>query len=124
MSTFGELYEYLDARIDDVLESRSFVLTLDFCRQNGVDGEGFPQFLMEWSANDDLEVLFNLPRRVPQSAEIGIFTDTPVLWAARNGLYCKWESGTWVPCHASDPDARLNLNLANEQMMVAGVSGD
>ena len=123
MSTFGDLYTYLRRRMRDVLVLELFSVTRQFCEEKSVDEDELIRFVMAWGAYCDSEVLLNLPGRVPQDAEIGVFNETPDAWAARNGMYCRIENEIWMSCEENEKGAILDRNSAIIQMFEEGVAG-
>lgn len=113
MPNYGDLFDYLELNKD---RSNNYYYTEKFCRDNGVDSERLILILYDFGGHNDAEVLYNVVGKIKRSKNLSDEIETPVEFALRNNLYCRWHEGMWVSCKKGSKDARIDLNKANELM--------
>lgn len=124
MTTYGDLYDYVESHWGKQSDKYSFQLVEEFCRLHGIEPAKLTPMLKAWGGKDDLEVYLNLQGTVPRDADLATFIQTPAEWASRHGLYCRRGMAGWEPCERNDEGATFDLSTAIEQMFQAGIAGD
>jgi hypothetical protein len=117
--TYGDLYAYLNNRIENKKSAEPFHLVQQFSALHGFDANGIIPILEGFGGYDDHEVLFNVIRRIPAETAIGSDVETAEQVARRKGFYCRWADGQWNECSAEHPDAMPDLNRALFELMKA-----
>jgi len=124
MSTYGDLYDHLEAHWGQQASKHSFQLVESLCQLHGIQSTRLYRMLRAWGANDDSEAIWNLRGRVPRDADVVAFNHTPAEGASRSGLYCRRVSAGWKPCERLDEGATLDISTAIDQMCQAGIAGE
>ena len=117
--TFGDLYAYLNNRVENKKSAEPFHLVQQFSDLHGFDANGIIPILEGFGGYDDMEVLFNVICRIPAETAIGSDVETAEQMARRKGFHCRWADGQWNECPADHPDATPDLNRALFELMKA-----
>ena len=120
--TYGDLYAYLNNRIENKKSAEPFYLVQQFSELHGFDANGIIPILEGFGGYDDMEVLFNVIRRIPAETAIGSDVETAEKLAVRKGFHCRWADGQWKECSADHPDAMPDLNRALFELMKAKIT--
>ena len=118
--TYGDLYLFIEKKFAKRVKREhrdAFFYTKQFLEENHVPNPSrIIQILSDFGAAQDLEVLWNVAERIPDTTDITEDIETPVEYAIRNNYYCRWHEGMWVSCKRGDTGYMPDLNKANERM--------
>jgi len=119
MPNYGDLFDYLELKISIQKEVyvNNFYHTEKFCKDNKLDSERIILTLYDFGGHNDVQILYNVIGKIPRITDLNEDVETPVEYAIRNQLYCRYHEGMWVRCKKGAKDARVDLSLANEMMI-------
>ena len=118
MITYGDLYDYLELKLPKYKSRNNgeYKLTQEFCKKNNVSSDRLVQILFDFGGHNDLEVLINVARFIPDNTPIDKNIETPVEFAIKHNYYAKFHEGMWVRCKKDDTGAIPDLNTAYQKM--------
>jgi hypothetical protein len=118
MLTYGHLFKYIAENLDSKsgLYIGNFYFTETFCKENGIDSQRIILILYDFGGHNDVEIIHNVVGKIRPEIELDAEVETPVEFAIRNSLYCRWHEGMWVRCKKGDKGAKVDLNLAHARM--------
>jgi hypothetical protein len=118
MPNYGDLFDYLELKLNSKKEIYigNFYHTEKFCKEYNLDSERIILTLYDFGGHNDVQILYNVIGKIRRSIDLNEEVETPVEFAIRNNLYCRWHEGIWVRCKKGAKDSRIDLNKANEMM--------
>lgn len=120
--TYGDLYLYIEKKFAKRTKrehKESFFYTKKFLEKNHINKPSrIIQILSDFGAAQDIEILWNVAEKIPDTTNIDQDIETPVEYAIRNHYYCKWHEGMWVRCKREDKGSMPDLNTAYTKMEI------
>ena len=118
MPNYGDLFDYLENKVfaEKYKKIDNFYHTEKFCKDHNLDGERIILTLYDFGGHNDSQVLYNVVGKIRRATDLNKEIETPVEFAIRNRLYCRFHEGMWVRCKKGAKDAKVDLNKANEMM--------
>ncbi len=117
---FESLYSFIEDNFGRRDHNMPHFLLKEFCETYKLDFNRLKKIVSDFGGHNDVELILNVPNSIDGDSLIDYSIETPVEFAERNNLYCKWHNGGWVPCDKADEDAMPDLNRAHI-MMSTGV---
>lgn len=120
--TYGDLYLYIEKQFAKRVKrehKESFFYTKKFLNANHIKNPSrIIQILSDFGAAQDIEILWNVAEKIPDSTNIEKDIETPIEYAIRNDYYCRWHEGMWVRCKKEHNGAMPDLNTAYIKMKI------
>ena len=113
---YQDLYAYIEHNIVHRDHNVPHYLLKQFCEKNNLDFPRLQKIVSDFGGHNDIEIVLNVPDSIPDDFDINVDIETPVEFAKKNNLYCKWHEDKWIPCDKADKDAMPDLNTAYEIM--------
>lgn len=109
---FEALYNYLESHMYDRDKEHPLYLVKKFCEFYELPFDRIKKIVNDFGGFTDTEILLNVVHKISGDREIELDIETPVEFAERNNLYCKWHTGGWISCKKEDSGSTPDLNAA------------